>query len=197
MLDEIKTESNLAVWIYIPCVWCMYNIRWQSIQITEKYIIRWDRVTHICVSELTIIGSDDGLAPTRCQAIIWTNVGILLIEPLGTNCSEILIEIHIFSFEKTHFKVSSAKYRPFCLGLNVMIDWNILHKTVHRELVHTYWSHIAKFCKYTKTVNERDRPLFLSYFDALYVFHIRCLSYEEYLLYFFLVAFLSIYRTVF
>ena len=37
------------------------------------------------------IGSDNGLSPGRRQAIIWTNVGILLIEPLGTNFSEILI----------------------------------------------------------------------------------------------------------
>ena len=51
------------------------------------------RVTHICVNKLTIIGSDNGLSPGRRQAIIWTNVGILLIGPLGTNFSEILIEI--------------------------------------------------------------------------------------------------------
>ena len=37
-----------------------------------------------------IIGSDNGLSPVRCQAIIWIIVGILLIGPLGTNFSEIL-----------------------------------------------------------------------------------------------------------
>ena len=41
------------------------------------------RVTHICVSKLNIIGSDNGLSPGRRQAIIWTNVWILLIGPLG------------------------------------------------------------------------------------------------------------------
>ena len=51
------------------------------------------RVTHICVNELTIIGSDNGLSPSRRQAITLTNDGILLIGPLGTNFSEILIEI--------------------------------------------------------------------------------------------------------
>ena len=54
----------------------------------------WGRVTHICVSKLTIIGSDNGLSPGRRQAIIWTNAGILLIRTLGTNFSEILGEIH-------------------------------------------------------------------------------------------------------
>ena len=70
-------------------------------------------MSHICVSELTIIGSDNGLSPYRRQAIIWTNAGILLIGPFGTQFSEILIEIHKFSFQKMHLKMSSGKCRPF------------------------------------------------------------------------------------
>ena len=50
------------------------------------------------------IGSDNGWR----QAIIWTNGGILLIGPLGTNFSEILIEINTFSFKKMHLKMSSG-----------------------------------------------------------------------------------------
>ena len=78
-------------------------------------------MTDICVSKLTIIGSDNDLSPDWRQAIIWTNAGILLIGPLGTNFSEILIEIHAYSFKKMHLKMSSGKWRPFCLGLNVLI----------------------------------------------------------------------------
>ena len=77
-------------------------------------------MTHICVGKLTNIGSDNGLSPGRRQAIIWTNDGILLIGTLGTNFSEILIEILIFSFKKMGLKVWSAKWRTFCLGLNVL-----------------------------------------------------------------------------
>ena len=80
-------------------------------------------MTHICVSKLNIIGSDNGLSPGRRQAIIWTNAGILLIEPLGTNFSEILSQIHPFSFKKIHLKMSSGKWRPFCLGLNVLKEF--------------------------------------------------------------------------
>ena len=40
-------------------------------------------MTHICVGKLTIIGSDNGLSPERCQGIIWTNAGILLIGTLA------------------------------------------------------------------------------------------------------------------
>ena len=81
-------------------------------------LTHWGRVTHLCVSKLTSIASDNGLSPGRRQAIIWNNAGILLIGPLGTNFSEILIEILTFSFTKMRLKVSSAKRRPFCLGLN-------------------------------------------------------------------------------
>ena len=51
----------------------------------------WGRMTHICVGNLNIIGSDNGLSPGRRQAIIWTNAEMLSIEPFGTNFSEILI----------------------------------------------------------------------------------------------------------
>ena len=83
-------------------------------------LTHWGRVTHICVGILTSIGSDNGLSPGRRQANIWTSAGILLIEPLGTNFSEILIRIQAFSFKKMHLKMSSAKWRPFCLVLNVL-----------------------------------------------------------------------------
>ena len=75
-------------------------------------------MTYICVSKLTIIGSDNGLPPDRRQAIIRTNAGILLIRALGSNLSEIRGEIHSFSIKKMHLKMSSAKGRLFSLGLN-------------------------------------------------------------------------------
>ena len=45
------------------------------------------------VGNLTIIGSGNGLSPGGHQAIIWTIAGIVLIGPLGTYLSEILIKI--------------------------------------------------------------------------------------------------------
>ena len=83
-------------------------------------LTHWGRVTHICVGTLTIIGSDNGLSPSRRQTIIWTNDGLLLIGTLGTNVNEILIEIHTFLFKNIYLKMSSGKWRPFCLGLNVL-----------------------------------------------------------------------------
>ena len=83
-------------------------------------LTHWGRVTHICISKLTIIGSDNGLSPGRRQAIIWAKAGILLIGLLGRNFIEILIGIQKVSFKKMHLKMSSLKWCPFCLGLNVL-----------------------------------------------------------------------------
>ena len=83
----------------------------------------WAWEMPICISNLIIIGSDNGLSPGWCQAIIWTNAGILLFEPLGTNFREILIKVHMFSFKKIYLKMSSGKWRPFCLSLNMLMNW--------------------------------------------------------------------------
>ena len=77
------------------------------------------RVTHIAVSKLTLIGSDNGLSPGRRQAIIWTNAGILSIRTFGTIFNEIIIKIHKFPFEEMHLKIPSEKCRQFCPGRNV------------------------------------------------------------------------------
>ena len=90
-------------------------------------------MTHICVSKLTIIGSDNGLSPGRRQAIIWTNAEILLIQTLGTNLSEILGEIHSLAFSKMHLKMSSAKWRLFGLDINGL---SIQENTVQWEITH-------------------------------------------------------------
>ena len=52
----------------------------------------------------------------RRQAIIWTDVGIVLIQSSGTNFRETVGKIHTFSFKKVHLNMSSAK---FCLGIKV------------------------------------------------------------------------------
>ena len=96
-------------------------------------LTHWGQVMHICVSKLTIIGPENGLSPGRHQAIIGTNAGILLIRPLGTNFSEILIGIQTFSFKKMYLKMLSAKWRPFCLGLNVLTHWGrVTHICVNK-----------------------------------------------------------------
>ena len=114
---------------------------------TCLYLTHWVRVTHICISRLTSIGSDNGLSPGWRQAIIWTNAVILLIGPIETNFSEILIIIQTFSFKKILLEMSSVKCRPFCLGLNVLMvvsqserristEHGMIHLTIWKQRQH-------------------------------------------------------------
>ena len=66
-------------------------------------------LTQIRVSKLILNGSDNGLSPGRYQAITWSNAGILLMGPLGTNFNGFLIVIQKFSFKKIHLKKTAAK----------------------------------------------------------------------------------------
>ena len=108
-------------------------------------LIDWGRVTRICVSNLTIIGSDNCLSPGRRHAIIcWNIVNWTLKNRFQWN--------HTFSFTKiwkcpliarfmgptwgpsgavmtqvgtmwapwTLLSGSSRRWRPLCLGLHVL-----------------------------------------------------------------------------
>ena len=132
-------------------------------------------MTHICVSKITTIGSDNGLLPGRRQAIIWTSVGILLIGPLGTNFSEILIKIYIFSFKKMHLKMSFAKWRPFCLGLNVLTSllcWGTfhwLHGKVQCFPIFQYPNQKFFFFSVLLTVKFKDFTVVWNAIDVVYL----------------------------
>ena len=113
----LRLWLSLKLW-YDPLWWKGYNL-YENMH-ANMHLTHWGRVMHICITKLTIIGSDNGLSPGRRQAIIWTNAGILSIWPLGTHFNEILIDIYIFSLKKMHMKMSFGKRRLSCLGLNVL-----------------------------------------------------------------------------
>ena len=107
----------------------------------------------MCVSSLTIIGGDNGLSPGRRQTIIWTNAGILLIELLGTNFCEIVIKSHVFSFMEMHLKMSSGKWRLFCLGVNVLILLRnfSLSNSCQGDIPYYYWVELLNILKIYST----------------------------------------------
>ena len=92
-------------------------------------LTHWGRVTQICISKLTIIGSDNGLSPGWHQVIIWNNAGILLIGALGTSLSKILIKNqYIFIqenvFENDVWKMAAILSWHKCVKTCM---WNLLH----------------------------------------------------------------------
>ena len=125
MLKKVPSLSNLYYNFYLPRVkfnWfsLIFGHQGQLGDHSFKHcsfgLTHWGLVTHICFCNLTNFGSDNGLAPTRHQAIIWAIVGILLIEPLGTNFSEILIEILTFHSRKCFWKCHLQNGSHFVLA---------------------------------------------------------------------------------
>ena len=139
----IMLSSTEKIWyVVLKKINCLFDLLTYYVIIHLLCLTHWGRVTHICISKLTIIVSDNGLSPGLRHAIIWTNAGILLIRPLETNFSEILIEIHTFSFKKIHLKMSSGKCHPFWLGLNELNkllyqQWKKMPLRKHEELTDT------------------------------------------------------------
>ena len=146
-LLQILKKSNVnggkvcimtALLLWAPV--CSHIMAWWHLMATQIWLTHWGRVMHLCIGKLTIIGSDNSLSPGWRQANIWTNAGILSIDPLGTNVRETLIKNYIFSFKKMYLKMSSGKWRPFCLGLNVLIVR--CHQTTSHYLNHFYLSSV-------------------------------------------------------
>ena len=111
--------------LHLSLLCCMNDSQYHLIYYEKRdtySLTHWGQVTNICAGNLTIIGSDNGLSPEWRQAIIWTNAGILSIGPLGTKFNEISMKIQTFPLKKMHFKMSSAKWRPFYVGLNGLIQ---------------------------------------------------------------------------
>ena len=110
----VFNENHLQVCRVIITLYAIINVLKLNycLMALAYMLIYCGQVGHICISNLTIIGSDNGLLLGLCQAIIWINGGILF---------EIPIEVHTFSFKKMHLNRSSAKCQPFCLGLNVLM----------------------------------------------------------------------------
>ena len=100
-----------------------------------------------------IIGSGNGLSPVRRQAVTWTNAGLLSIALLGTNFSEIWIEILSFSFKIMHLKMLSAKLAAILSrgrwvnnGVTAVLHWTINIRTVSK--VHKYLNkYLIQYCR--------------------------------------------------
>ena len=114
--DKLLVNSDL-LWV-LSTIWqlcCKSTIfMLENCWITNRGLNHWGRVTHIYVSILNIIGSDNDMSPVRHQAIIWTNSGILSIQNFcGIWCEQRpLIFRTRASVTKTntiHFSVSEIK----------------------------------------------------------------------------------------
>ena len=119
----------------------------------------------------------------RHQAIIWTNAGILLIRRLGTNFSEILSEIHTFSLKKMSLKMSSAKWRQFCLGLYADMQRHVTGPSYHSGMRTGHddvikWKHFPCYWPFVRGIHRspvnsppKCHPAVTRSFDVFFDLH--------------------------
>ena len=103
-------DNTYMLWYF----WFVRNfiiIVFNSFMLSDVYIY-----IYICVGNLSIIVSDNGLSLGRRHGIIWTSAGILLLGNLGTISNKILIEIHTFWFKKMNWKMWSQNSGHFVLA---------------------------------------------------------------------------------
>ena len=124
-----------------PVTWGHYPSHcWMSQPMTEYVTLQrfsdclthWGRVTHICVGNLTSIGPDNGLPPSRRQAIIWTKcwdiVNWTLTNKLQWNFnpySNIFIQEN--AFENVVCEMASILSRPQCVKTLIYVFSYIKH----------------------------------------------------------------------
>ena len=85
----------------------------------------WGWVRHICISKLNIIGLDNGSSPGRCQAIIRSNAGKLLIRNklqwnLNRNSYTFIQEN---ALENVVWKMAATLFRPQWVKWLLLWHW--------------------------------------------------------------------------
>ena len=94
--QKASNAEDASIWLRyhgFELITCYHKMQLKiEKNIVASALTHWGRVTHICVSKLTII--------CRCQVITWNNAGIMLFR----NFCEILSEIHSSSFKNMHLK---------------------------------------------------------------------------------------------
>ena len=112
-------------------------------KLTIKTLNHWGWVMHICVSKLTIIGSDSGVSPGHYLKQCWNVANWTLRNKLQ---SSLVPNSYIFIQENTHDK-SSGKWRKFCFSLNMLIIVMLnLRKYPSLWETRNYMSYIVKYC---------------------------------------------------
>ena len=112
----------------------------------------WNKLTHQGRKDVympinkTITGSENGFAPDRAHAIIWTHAGLSLIGLMKIHFSKIRIETHQFFTQANKLIMPPSQWQPFCLGLNSLND-------VTSELKKIYYGHSCLYvCALTVTI---------------------------------------------
>ena len=129
---------------------CHFIDQYQLYLWQVKQLTHWEWVVHISICKITIIGSDNGFLAGQHRAIIWTDAGIFLTGPLGTNFSDLYISLNksfwilkqwnfnlngnIFIHENASENIA-CKIGPFYPGGDELNEcWFIIYREIHHQV---------------------------------------------------------------
>ena len=98
-----------------PCL-----VPFNSLRPSGSYMRQWNRQSLIQIMVCRLLGTKPFPEPM---------LGYCQLQTQGSNINETRIEIQAFAFRKMHLKISFRKWRPFCLGLNML---NIKQTSYHQ-----------------------------------------------------------------
>ena len=91
-------------------MWCTHtNVRGSILPREVMGLTHWGRVTHICVSKLTIIGSDNGLSPGRLSCVCYQTRSELMPGRHRVNASNRIDDERGRMISRTPFVIQSCK----------------------------------------------------------------------------------------
>ena len=107
---------GVIIWIFIHTPIPHFGYRWCDFSVSPSYsLTHWGRVIkpdhHLFRQWLGAWPATSHYLNQCWDFVNWT---------LRNKLSEYLIKLYTFEFKKMHFKMSSGKWRPFCLSLNVL-----------------------------------------------------------------------------
>ena len=116
-------------------------------------------MAHICFSKLTIIGSDNGLSPSRCQAIMWCSAGMLLIWNLAVKSWTKFIHVHI---RKCIWKCCLRNCDNFawisrCYHRTYFITWCVINVFGEDKCPKGIAQHVLKICSFVDILTHWGR----------------------------------------
>ena len=103
----ISTQQHM----WCVCYACMISDI-DSSPPSATYMRRWILSALVQIMACRLFGAKPFSKPMLGQYQLWH---------VRTKFSETLIKMQHFSFTKIHLKISSGKWRPFCLDLNVLM----------------------------------------------------------------------------
>ena len=132
------------------------NPKVRSIQkVSAKYLTHWGRVTHTCVNKLTIIGSENGLAPvlqgchkqSKCIETYW----ILYLYHKGQNISpqHFIFVTTLKKLKLCYLYLRKTLYTRYNLATDTILDGSVItfFKYCENTPAKTYLTTIIYYCR--------------------------------------------------